>query len=69
MSSIEKIRLGVEKIRKDLLFYPFVDNEIDPIDELGDSELASAHYWQAEAYLRLAEESLKLAIISKKKSI
>ena len=32
MSSIEKIRLGVLKIRQDLIF-PADDGEIDPIDK------------------------------------
>ena len=62
MASLDAIRLKIQEIRKDLIF---MKDETDPIEEIGNSEVGSAHFWQAEAFLRLAEESLKLAILNK----
>jgi hypothetical protein len=62
MASLDEIRRKIQEVRKDLVF---TEGETDPIEEIGNSESGSAHFWQADAFLRLAEESLSLAILCK----
>lgn len=65
MASLDEIRRKIQEVRTDLIF---TKDETDPIEEIGNSETGSAHFWQADAFLRLAEESLKLAILYKEGS-